>query len=291
MTTEMSTLPGAALARRPARGTRRVARADHFSGPVGHGVMVVLSLVCVFPIYWMLVSSLRPANEIFEMSLWPSSLSLGNYVRALDTIPVLQMLANTLVVSVAVTLIQLLTGLLAAYGFVRWRFRFDKLIYSLIALTWLVPFQVVMIPNYLLVARLGLLDSLLWALTLGKRAAPPINPRLWPIGSIARCGHPLPLSLFVALKSAMERLCRLFCQAFERLVMFRERLLAPRLDVLNKNAATRALLEQTQQQAQALAASESALQARQGELEVQRRILREQLGFQQALMDAIPYLL
>ncbi|MEO0004077.1 MAG: hypothetical protein RLZZ22_1769, partial [Pseudomonadota bacterium] len=160
MTTEMSTLPGAALARRPARGTRRVARADHFSGPVGHGVMVVLSLVCVFPIYWMLVSSLRPANEIFEMSLWPSSLSLGNYVRALDTIPVLQMLANTLVVSVAVTLIQLLTGLLAAYGFVRWRFRFDKLIYSLIALTWLVPFQVVMIPNDLLVARLGLLDSL-----------------------------------------------------------------------------------------------------------------------------------
>ena len=160
MTTEMSTLPGAALARRPARGTRRVARADHFSGPVGHGVMVVLSLVCVFPIYWMLVSSLRPANEIFEMSLWPSSLSLGNYVRALDTIPVLQMLASTLVVSVAVTLIQLLTGLLAAYGFVRWRFRFDKLIYSLIALTWLVPFQVVMIPNYLLVARLGLLDSL-----------------------------------------------------------------------------------------------------------------------------------
>ena len=67
------------------------------------------------------------------------------------------------------------------------------------------------------------------------------------------------------------------------------KLLAPRLDVLNKNAATRALLEQTQQQAQALAASESALQARQGELEVQRRILREQLGFQQALMDAIPY--
>ncbi len=55
-------------------------------------------------------------------------------------------------------------------------------------------------------APASLLDSLLWALTLGKRAAPPINPRLWPIGSIARCGHPLPLSLFVALKSAMERL-------------------------------------------------------------------------------------
>lgn len=55
-------------------------------------------------------------------------------------------------------------------------------------------------------APASLLDSLLWALTLGKRAPPPINPRLWPIGSIARCGNPLPLSLFVALKSGMERL-------------------------------------------------------------------------------------
>lgn len=55
-------------------------------------------------------------------------------------------------------------------------------------------------------APAGLIDSLLWVLTLGKRVRPPINPRLWPIGSIARCGSPLPLALFVALKSGMERL-------------------------------------------------------------------------------------
>ncbi|MGO4264010.1 carbohydrate ABC transporter permease, partial [Lysobacter sp. TAB13] len=67
--------------------------------------------------------------------------------------------ANTLVVSVVVTVIQLFTGLLAAYAFARWRFPGDRLVYALIALTWLVPFQVVMIPNYLLIARMGLLDS------------------------------------------------------------------------------------------------------------------------------------
>lgn len=122
--------------------------------------MMVLSVICVFPLYWMLASSLRPANEIFETTLWPTHASLENYRTALDAIPVAQMLLNTLIVSVAVTVIQCVTGLLAAYGFVRWQFRGNAFMFGLFALTWLVPFQVVMIPNYLLVARLGLLDSL-----------------------------------------------------------------------------------------------------------------------------------
>jgi len=105
------------------------------------------------------VTSLRPANAIFETSLWPSSISLDNYAYALNAIPIVRMLINTFVISIVVTVIQLFTGLLAAYAFARWRFRFDKLVYTAVALTWLVPFQVVMIPNYLLVAQMGLLDS------------------------------------------------------------------------------------------------------------------------------------
>lgn len=126
----------------------------------GHFVMVVLSIFCLFPVYWMIVSSLRPANAIFETKLWPSVASLANYAYALNAIPIGAMLANTLIVSAVVTAAQLFTGLLAAYAFARWRFPFDRVIYTLIAMTWLVPFQVVMIPNYLLVASMGLLDSL-----------------------------------------------------------------------------------------------------------------------------------
>lgn len=144
--------------RRPRR--RAGPLAARLNTAAGHLVMVVLSIFCLFPVYWMLVTSLRPANAIFETALWPTAASLENYVYALNAIPVVQMLANTLAVSVIVTVVQLFTGLLAAYAFARWRFPFDKLIYTLVALTWLVPFQVVMIPNYLLVANLGLLDSL-----------------------------------------------------------------------------------------------------------------------------------
>jgi sn-glycerol 3-phosphate transport system permease protein len=131
-----------------------------FGTAPAHIAMVVLSIVCCFPVYWMIVTSLRPANEIFEGTLLPTSASLENYAYALNAILMVQMLINTLIVSVAVTVIQLLVGLLAAYGFARWKFRFSSIVYSLVALTWLVPFQVVMIPNYLLVAQLGLIDNI-----------------------------------------------------------------------------------------------------------------------------------
>ncbi|MCV9999654.1 carbohydrate ABC transporter permease [Pararhizobium sp. YC-54] len=128
--------------------------------PFGHGVMIILSLICLLPVYWMIVSSLRPANALLDGAFWPSTITLENYSYALRAIPIGSMLVNTVIVSVAVTAFQLLTGLLAAYAFVRYRFAFDKLIYALMAVTWLTPLQVVMIPNYLLVARLGMLDSL-----------------------------------------------------------------------------------------------------------------------------------
>jgi sn-glycerol 3-phosphate transport system permease protein len=145
----------------PAAFPRRVTRTGaRLNTAAGHIVMVLLAIFCLFPVYWMIVTSLRPANAIFETNPWPTSPSLANYDYALKAIPIIEMLGNTLLVASVVTVAQLFTGLLAAYAFARWRFPFDRLIYTLIALTWLVPFQVVMIPNYLLVSNLGLLDSL-----------------------------------------------------------------------------------------------------------------------------------
>ncbi len=170
MTTEAMTLTPAWPRPRLASRPRKTRAGRSWNTAAGHLVMVVLAIFCLFPVYWMIVSSLRPANAIFETTLWPSMASLDNYAYALKAIPILRMLANTLLVAASVTVVQLFTGLLAAYAFARWRFPFDKLIYTLIALTWLVPFQVVMIPNYLLVANLGLLDNLL-ALILPHFAA------------------------------------------------------------------------------------------------------------------------
>jgi sn-glycerol 3-phosphate transport system permease protein len=140
----------------------RAAGARRFSAKAigGHAVLALLSIACLFPIYWMMVTSLRPQGVIFETSLLPSALSIEHYAYALEALPISRMLINTFVVSSVVTILQVVTGLFAAYAFSRWRFPFARIIYVLIALTWLVPLQVVMIPNYLLVVRLGLLDTL-----------------------------------------------------------------------------------------------------------------------------------
>jgi len=125
-----------------------------------HGIMILLSALSIFPIYWMIVTSLRPENEIFSTLPWPSNPSLENYVFVLTRIPMLQMLVNTTIVATATAALQVLTGLLTAYALVRWRMRLAGLVHGLIALSWLVPFQVTMIPNYVLASRLGLLDTL-----------------------------------------------------------------------------------------------------------------------------------
>ncbi len=125
-----------------------------------HALMLSLSLVAVFPVFWMVVSSLKPENEILSARLWPMAPSLDNYVFVLTQIPMLRMLANTTIIAAATAVLQVVTGLLAAYAFVRWRFRLSKVAHGLISLSWLVPFQIVMIPNYVLASRLGLLDTL-----------------------------------------------------------------------------------------------------------------------------------
>jgi sn-glycerol 3-phosphate transport system permease protein len=135
-------------------------KAGHARRFAVHAIMIVLSFLSIFPIYWMIVTSLRPENEIFSTSLWPSNPSLENYVFVLTRIPMIGMLINTTIVSAATALLQVVTGLFAAYALVRWRMRLSGVIHGLIALSWLVPFQVTMIPNYVLASRLGLLDTL-----------------------------------------------------------------------------------------------------------------------------------
>lgn len=126
-----------------------------------HGALIALSLLSVFPLYWMIVTSLKPETEVFSSSIIPARITFQNYADAWNAIPMARMLGNTVLVALAQTAGQLLTSILAAYAFSRWSFRGSSLIYGLIALTWLVPFQVIMIPNYVAISGFGWRDHLL----------------------------------------------------------------------------------------------------------------------------------
>ncbi|MDA3624430.1 carbohydrate ABC transporter permease [Saccharopolyspora sp. WRP15-2] len=150
------------------RPPARVARPE--DGPVGEGsrgrsvighlVLIALAIVAVFPVYWMYSTSVRPPSDALGQSLLPWPLSLANYEYVWQVIPMGKMLLNTFAVAAASSLAQLLVALLAAYAFAAWDFPGKGLLHLLFVGAWLVPFQVTMIPNYVYLSQLGLLNTL-----------------------------------------------------------------------------------------------------------------------------------
>ncbi|MEO0564773.1 MAG: carbohydrate ABC transporter permease [Chloroflexota bacterium] len=125
-----------------------------------HTILIVLSFIAVFPMYWMFATSFKAPNAMYELSLFPANPTLENYRFVLDVLPFNRMLFNTFVMAGAQMVLQLITGLLSAYAFTRWQFFGKQIIFLLFALTWLVPFQVTMIPNYVLLSQLQWLNTL-----------------------------------------------------------------------------------------------------------------------------------
>ncbi|WP_129837893.1 carbohydrate ABC transporter permease [Streptomyces sp. RFCAC02] len=148
--------PGAAPGAAPARGALRglAARAG------GHLLLIAVALAAIGPVYWMFLTALRPSGDVLSQSPLPWPLSLENVTHVWDSIPMLRMLLNTLLVSVATAAAQLLIAIPAAYGFARWRFPGRGLLFLMFIGSWMIPFQVTMIPNYVLLSQLGLLGTL-----------------------------------------------------------------------------------------------------------------------------------
>jgi len=127
---------------------------------VRHSLLAAMCLIALFPLYWMLNSSFKNESEIFTSSILPLKPILSNYAYAFEQMPIFRMMFNSFGVAILLTASQLATGLLAAYALVRWRFRGQALIFAVLSLTWLIPFQAIMIPNYVLVNQLGLNESI-----------------------------------------------------------------------------------------------------------------------------------
>ncbi|GAA3183062.1 carbohydrate ABC transporter permease [Rhodococcus baikonurensis] len=112
------------------------------------------------PIIWMYVTALRPRDDALAQSVLPTGISLDNLRAASDLLPLGGLIGNTTVMAAAVALFQLFSALLAAYAFGCWRFRGDRVLFLIFVATWLVPFQITMLPNYVLLSDLGWLNTL-----------------------------------------------------------------------------------------------------------------------------------
>ncbi|MCS0499971.1 carbohydrate ABC transporter permease [Protaetiibacter mangrovi] len=160
--TEQAALPAAPAAPpRPVRNYRRRARV---LSVVKHTILILLSLVMIYPLIWLVVSSLKPNDEIFtNLSIFTTDLTLDNYIDGWDAqgLPFSQFLLNSAILSLGAILGNLISCSLAAYAFARLRFRGRNLFFAIMLGTIMLPFHVVLVPQFVIFRELGWLETFL----------------------------------------------------------------------------------------------------------------------------------
>jgi multiple sugar transport system permease protein len=127
-----------------------------------HLVLFPLAIVMLIPMIWMIITSFETLSETrhFPPILIPSSLQWQNYTAVLQQAPFARWFMNTLIVTVVVVAGNLLFCSLAGYAFARIKFFGRDVVFILVLATLMIPFQVIIIPTFIIVRKLGLIDTL-----------------------------------------------------------------------------------------------------------------------------------
>lgn len=151
------------------RGRVEKRAAMHANGNVGrglkrlalYGVLTLAALVMLVPFLWMISTSLKTSQFVLTMppSFVPRPLTLESYARLVELFPILRMLFNSFIVAAVTTAGQLVVSSMAAYAFARMQFRGRDVLFLLFLGTLMIPFQVTIIPLFIVMRYLGWINS------------------------------------------------------------------------------------------------------------------------------------
>ncbi len=128
---------------------------------IGFVLTLIIAITVLVPIVWLLVSSFKTDSGVIQYPpvFFPKEWTFAQYRYVSKSIPIFSMTKSTIIFAGGVTIISLLFDSMAGYAFARMNFRGSKLIFSIILLTMMVPFQIIMTPLYIEVYKLNLLDT------------------------------------------------------------------------------------------------------------------------------------
>jgi alpha-1,4-digalacturonate transport system permease protein len=134
-------------------------------------VLLAGGLVMVFPIYWMAATAVRPHDEIFQalVNLVPGSVTWDNFAATWRRHPLLTWAGNSIVIAVIAVVITVFINLLCGYTFAKFRFFGRDVLFFAILGALIVPIQVIIVPEFLIVSALGLLNTH-WGVILPRAA-------------------------------------------------------------------------------------------------------------------------
>jgi multiple sugar transport system permease protein len=127
-----------------------------------HALLIAAGLVMIYPLLWMIVSSLRPTEVIFRTpGLWLNDLYVNNYTEGWFALEYSfgQYMINSVIVVVGAIAGNLLSCTLAAYAFARLQFRLKTLWFSIMLMTIMLPIHVVVVPQYIIFNQLGFVNT------------------------------------------------------------------------------------------------------------------------------------
>jgi len=124
-----------------------------------YAALSIAALTFIYPFLWMIGASFAPMQEIGTMTLWPSHPTWSNFKSMVDKIPIWRSLFNSLLVAVFTTSLVIVTGSVVGYALAKMQFKGKQLIFYIIVFTMSLPFQVTLIPNYITMVNLRLVDT------------------------------------------------------------------------------------------------------------------------------------
>lgn len=131
-----------------------------FRRTAGNSLLVLLALLWIVPLLWVAITSFRPEAESIGNSFLPRSLTFETFGAAWNAAAFDRYYLNTAIVSFGILAVQLVTSPMAAYAFARLTFPGRDLLFYLYLLQMLIPISALVIPNYISMKQLGLLDTL-----------------------------------------------------------------------------------------------------------------------------------
>ena len=126
-----------------------------------HLPLLVAVFIQLWPIVFMVFTSLKDMDQIFQATLNPLPLppTLNNYLTVLGNFPLFTYIYNTFFIAAFVTVFKVLTSVLAAFAFIYYDFKYKETVFNSMLLTFFIPITVLIMPNYLLMSRLDLLNT------------------------------------------------------------------------------------------------------------------------------------
>lgn len=135
----------------------------NFWGGVITVLTIVFAILWAFPLYWGVISSLKPEDEVVRpyIELWPENLTFSHYYTAVFDTQIMTWYLNSIAVAVGVTVITIVTSILCGYALSQLKFPGRKALWWLILASFMVPTQALIINHFVLISQLGLINT--WA--------------------------------------------------------------------------------------------------------------------------------